>query len=92
VLGWALGMAESMSGGGGGAAGVVIALSAFERWGPWGYMVFCAACALPLVVVPLVYPSAADRKLPWHERYIVKANVWIAIFSFIGNYWCVDLD
>jgi len=21
-------------------------------------------------------------------RYIVKANAWIAIFSFIGNYWC----
>eukprot|EP00850_Spirogloea_muscicola_P007935 SM000041S15494 [mRNA] locus=s41:462794:465594:+ [translate_table: standard] len=28
----------------------------------------------------------ADRGRPWHERYWVKANVWIAIFSFVGNY------
>lgn len=68
---------------------MVIALSLYERWGEWGYMIFCAACALPLVVVPLALPSAADCKLPWHQRYIVKANLWVAIFSFIGNYWCV---
>ena len=69
-------------------AGVVIALSSYERWGEWGYMIFCAACALPLVVKPLAFPDDADRKLPWHERYLVKANLWVAIFSFIGNYWC----
>jgi cycloeucalenol cycloisomerase len=69
-------------------AAVVIALSSYEQWGEWSYMIFCAACALPLLVLPLALPSAADRKLPWHERYIIKANLWVAIFSFIGNYWC----
>ena len=28
-----------------------------------------------------------DKKRKWTERYITKANVWIGIFSFIGNYW-----
>jgi hypothetical protein len=26
--------------------------------------------------------------VPWYARYTFKANAWIAIFSFIGNYWC----
>ena len=59
----------------------------YETWGKWGYMVYCIACALPYIVWPVLYPSESDRAKPWHERYIVKANVWIAIFSFIGNYW-----
>ncbi len=27
------------------------------------------------------------QNTPWSARYITKANAWIAIFSFIGNYW-----
>ena len=44
-------------------------------------------CAVPYVVVPYAFPSEEEAKIPWRERYITKANVWIAIFSFIGNYW-----
>ena len=33
-----------------------------------------------------------SQGLPWNERYIVKANAWIAIFSFIGNYWRVKMS
>ena len=29
------------------------------------------------------------QALPWYERHVVKANAWVAIFSFIGNYWHV---
>eukprot|EP00803_Ostreobium_quekettii_P001838 evm.model.scf_2928.1 EVM.evm.TU.scf_2928.1 scf_2928:3937-5187(+) len=29
----------------------------------------------------------ADREKPLQDRYWVKANVWIAVFSFIGNYF-----
>ena len=36
---------------------------------------------------PLCFPLRGDRKLPRAEWYILKANLWIAIFSFIGNYW-----
>jgi hypothetical protein len=30
---------------------------------------------------------APPQGKPWSSRYIVKANAWIAIFSFVGNYW-----
>lgn len=40
-----------------------------------------------LYIIPLVFPLAADRGKPLADRYITKANLWIAVFSFIGNYW-----
>eukprot|EP00958_Prasinococcus_capsulatus_P001897 scaffold175_cov414-Prasinococcus_capsulatus_cf.AAC.5 len=47
----------------------------------------CARCAALFLVVPLAWPAESDRKLPLGDRYILKANLWIAIFGFIGNYW-----
>ena len=66
---------------------VVIATKAFEQWKEWEYMYFCVACAAPFVLLPLVSPAAADMGKPISQRYITKFNLWIAIFSFIGNYW-----
>ena len=92
---------------------MVVAGGFYERWGKWGYMNYCVACALPYIAWPLLVPAAADKVrvdaaacgrdelppvsrsrahvtaqgVPWHARYVVKANAWIAIFSFIGNYW-----
>jgi cycloeucalenol cycloisomerase len=50
-------------------------------------MKLCVSLALPFLLQPLVYPMPAESKLPLFSRYSFKANVWIAIFSFIGNYW-----
>ena len=69
------------------SVGVVIATRAYESFGRWGYLAYCGACAAPAIVAPLMRPSASDRGKALSERYIVKANVWIAVFSFIGNYW-----
>mmetsp|Transcript_35960 Transcript_35960/g.78453 ORF Transcript_35960/g.78453 Transcript_35960/m.78453 type:complete len:203 (+) Transcript_35960:99-707(+) len=67
--------------------GVVIATKAFEQWKEWEYMYYCVGCAAPFVLFPLLRPAEADRKTPLSQRYIMKFNLWIAIFSFIGNYW-----
>ena len=85
------------------SVGVVIALGTYEWWGRWGYMAYCVTCASPYVLVPLFAPLAGDvvrgkgargkggvaavSVKPLGERYIFKANLWIAVFSFIGNYW-----
>ena len=66
---------------------VVIATAAYESWGKWGYMSYCGACAAPAVLYPLMFPLQGDVRRPLRDWYILKANVWIAIFSFIGNYW-----
>ena len=45
------------------------------------------AMALPCVLLPILLQPRAEAAKPWHQRYWVKANIWIAIFSFIGNYF-----
>ena len=73
------------------SVGVVIASRAYEWWGRWGYIVYCGACAAPYVVTPLLRPLKGDRTPAGASSiatwYILKANAWIAVFSFIGNYW-----
>ena len=70
-----------------GAVVVVILTQAYEHWGSASYMAFCAPCAALYVTVPYAFPGPEDKKVSWKERYITKANVWIGVFSFIGNYW-----
>ena len=69
------------------SVGVVIATAAYESWGKWGYMTYCGACAAPALLYPLMRPLKGDVGRPLRDWYILKANLWIAIFSFIGNYW-----
>lgn len=52
----------------------------------WGYMCIGLAAGLPVLVLPAVLSPRADADKPLTQRYWFKANVWIAIFSFIGNY------
>jgi hypothetical protein len=42
-------------------AGVVVAGGFYKRWGKWGYMNYCVACAAPYVLWPLLFPAAADK-------------------------------
>ena len=58
-----------------------------QRLGEWGYMCIGLAAALPCVVLPPLLECRADRGKPLSQRYWVKANVWIAVFSFVGNYF-----
>ena len=69
------------------AIGTVIVLQLYEGFRRWEYLAFGLAEAGPFLLIPLLRPGPPDRDLPWHQRYIVKANLWIGIFSFIGNYW-----
>eukprot|EP00270_Netrium_digitus_P017538 TRINITY_DN6455_c0_g1_i1.p1 TRINITY_DN6455_c0_g1~~TRINITY_DN6455_c0_g1_i1.p1 ORF type:complete len:240 (+),score=67.51 TRINITY_DN6455_c0_g1_i1:48-722(+) len=50
-------------------------------------MVVGLAAALPCILVPLFIVGRADRQKPLWQRHWLKANVWIAIFSFVGNYF-----
>ena len=43
---------------------------------------------MPLLLQPIVAPCITkESHIHLFERYSFKANIWIAIFSFIGNYW-----
>ena len=45
------------------------------------------AAALPCAVLPALLHGSNEKGKSWDQQYWVKANVWIAIFSFIGNYF-----
>lgn len=60
----------------------------FEWFDKIHYIVVCAGLASPLLLQPVLAPSVTfdDDKNVW-SRYATKANIWIGIFSFIGNWW-----
>jgi len=70
-----------------GVFGVVVATKAYQSFDANAYMTLCVSLALPYLLQPVVFPMPSEKNLPLTLRYSFKANVWIAIFSFIGNYW-----
>ena len=71
-----------------GAFALIIGLGLYERFTAWTYLGVCGGLALPLALQPVVCPGLtreADR--PLAQRYALKANVWLAIFGWVGNYW-----
>jgi len=73
------------------AFGCIVAFGLYESFDEWSYMKVCVGLALPFLLQPIVLPSAGcgspDAQRPLLERYSTKANLWIAAYSFIGNYW-----
>jgi len=66
---------------------VVIVTQMYEQFDAYSYLYLCVPLALPFLLQPFLYPLPSERCLPLYLRYSFKANLWIAIFSFIGNYW-----
>ncbi|MEZ4287194.1 MAG: hypothetical protein R3A47_03415 [Polyangiales bacterium] len=52
-----------------------------------GFLTIALVVALPLVLVPALLRRNADADKPFWNSYWFKANVYIAIFSFFGNYF-----
>jgi len=68
--------------------GLIVGLEWYRTFDKIHYMAVCGGLATPLLLQPFLAPwLTRDQSKPLLERYSVKANTWIAIFSFIGNYW-----
>jgi cycloeucalenol cycloisomerase len=76
--------------------GFVVVSGTYETFDKWSYIYLCGGLASVFVIQPFVYHprmmgsahlSSPDAQRPFYERYSLKANVWIAFYSFIGNYW-----
>jgi len=58
-----------------------------KTMGDFGSIIYSLFVAGPFVVVPfLIYKEARAGK-PWYKTYWFKANLYIAIFSLLGNYY-----
>lgn len=67
--------------------GSVVATGAYLNFGDVEYLGLALFVALPYFAYPLLFPFPEDAALPLTQRYYVVANVWIAIFSYVGNYF-----
>ena len=71
--------------------GAIIAFQLYEDFSAATYNMVCGGLALPLLLQPIILPSAGfnspDQQRPLAKRYATKANLWLAVYSFIGNYW-----
>lgn len=74
-----------------GAFAVIVATGIYENFTAWSYLLVCGGLALPFLLQPILLPTAGfdspDARRPLLQRYAFKANVWLAVYSFIGNYW-----
>ncbi|CAE7311292.1 CPI1 [Symbiodinium necroappetens] len=74
---------------------VIIACGIYENMNKWHYLLVTGGLAAPLCLQPFFLPSLTGEKdLPLLERHCTKANVWIAIYSFLGtstSFFCVQV-
>ncbi len=71
---------------------IIVAFKLYEDFTAITYNIVCLSCALPFLLQPILIPStiywnSPDQSRPLTQRYATKANLWIAVYSFIGNYW-----
>ena len=77
--------------------GMIVVTGVYHHCGDFEYMLIGLFVSVPYVLLPLwmdpalhVYPSpnATSSFDRWcSSRYWVKSNVWVAIFSYVGNYF-----
>ena len=66
---------------------VVVIWKWYEQFSPNDYILVGLGIAIPCFVGPLVFPDMKERRIPFSERYIVKANIFIFIVGYIGNHF-----
>src|SRR5262245_33661076 len=57
-----------------------------RNWADVGHFTVALSLLLPLWLIPLARPAAADRARPIADRTIFKVNVWLWIFAFIQSF------
>lgn len=67
--------------------GIVVPLKLYESFSELEYLLLGLISAVPAFLVPLFLVGKADKTVSWTERYWVKANIWIIIYSYVGNYF-----
>lgn len=69
--------------------GAIVVFQLYETFDEWSYLKVCVGLALPLLLQPVLWPKAGgtspDANRSLMQRYSFKANLWIAIYSFIGT-------
>ncbi|CAM9208988.1 unnamed protein product [Chrysoparadoxa australica] len=66
----------------------IVAFKLYESFDAAGYMAVCGGLTIPIFLLPLFdFAGISEAETCWHKRFSFRANLWMAIYSFIGNYW-----
>ena len=68
-----------------GTFAVVIVFQLYEHLNAFGYLALCGGLATPLLLQPIIHPFRQGTGIK--ASHALRAQLWIAIFGFIGNYW-----
>eukprot|EP00939_MAST-03C_sp_MAST-3C-sp1_P000439 g439.t1 len=70
------------------AFGIIVGAKLFVYFDKIHYIVVCGGLASPLLLQPFFAPSiTGEENIALLKRYSFQANLWVALFSFVGNYW-----
>ncbi|CAL9040510.1 unnamed protein product [Musa banksii] len=67
--------------------GIIVPYRLYERFTELEYLIIGLVSSVPAFLIPLLIMGKADSCKCWRDRYWVKANLWIIIFSYVGNYF-----
>ncbi len=65
----------------------VVIFGWYELFSPNDYISVGLGIFLPCFIGPLLLASQDEKKIPFLNRYIIKANVFIFIIGYIGNHF-----
>ncbi|TXG51301.1 hypothetical protein EZV62_023825 [Acer yangbiense] len=65
--------------------GIIVPFKLYERFTELEYLLLGLVSAVPSFLIPMLFAGKADSSLCWKDRY--WANLWIIIFSYVGNYF-----
>ncbi|KYQ90318.1 Cycloeucalenol cycloisomerase [Tieghemostelium lacteum] len=66
---------------------LIVATETYKLFYDVEFFILGLVVSLPCVLYPLAFPCDADKGKPLRDRYWVKANIWLALFGFVGNYF-----
>ncbi|ESR53329.1 Cycloeucalenol cycloisomerase [Citrus sinensis] len=67
--------------------GIIVPYKLYETFTELEYLLLGLVSAVPSFLIPLLFVGKADSCLGLKDRFWIKANLWIIIFSYVGNYF-----
>lgn len=67
--------------------GIVVPYRLYEKFRELEYLVLGLVSVLPSFLLPFILVGKGDVSKHWYDRYWAKAQLWIMIFSYVGNYF-----
>ena len=66
---------------------IIVHWKLYEYFNSHHYLILSLIYAIPCLLLPFIVADKAEKTLPFSKRFNTKANIFIGIVSYIGNYF-----